>query len=320
MSEIKISVVMAVYNAEKYLREAIESILNQTFADFEFIIVNDGSKDKSLEIIKSFNDESIVLINQENKGLPIALNKGIDNSRSDIIARMDADDISLPDRFQIQYNFLNQNPDYIAVGSNAVIIDINGDYVFTSSKRITDEEIKKRLPESPFIHPTVMFKKKFFIHAGKYSEFMLKGQDTVLFNRMAKYGKFCNMNEPLIKYRVVPTANSVKKNLGNRYSMIQKSAIANNTISRADKIFLKSNIEKRNSNEREAKYHIYLAKKYLWNNYKPKLARNNLLLSLKFDYSFLVFFLYILTFLPKEFIQKVYVKVKGETINQDIAL
>ena len=310
MSEVKISVVMSAYNAEKYLQEAIDSILNQTFTDFEFIIVNDGSTDTSLKIIESYKDERIVIFNQKNTGLPKALNIGIDKSKSNYIARMDADDISLPNRLESQYNFMIRNPDCVIVGSNAIVIDMNGEYVFTTTNKITDNEIKKNLPNLSFLHSSVMFKKNSFYAAGKYCESMLKGQDTVLFNRMANCGKFYNIKEPLIKYRVVPTANSVKRNLGKRFSMIQRSAIRHNKISMTDEKFLKSILKNSSTNDRYSKYHIYLAKKYLWNNYKPKLSRKNLLLSFKINFSFWGIGLYIFTFFPKEFVQKFYFELK----------
>ena len=112
---------MPVYNGEKYLQEAIESILNQTFKDFEFIIINDGSTDKTLEIIKSFTDPRIKLITQENRGIIYSLNKGITESRGKYIARMDADDISLPERLEKEYRFLEQNPNYGIVGTTFLI-------------------------------------------------------------------------------------------------------------------------------------------------------------------------------------------------------
>jgi glycosyltransferase involved in cell wall biosynthesis len=311
MSEIKISVVMSVYNSEKYIREAVESILNQTFTDFEFIIVNDGSTDNSLKIIKSYKDERIVIISQNNAGLPKALNTGIDKSKSNIIARMDADDISLPERLERQYDFLVRNPGCIIVGSNAMLIDMNGNYIYTTSNKLSDKEIKKGLPDTSLLHPSVMFKKNIFYLAGKYCESMMKGQDYVLFNRMAKFGEFYNIKDPLIKYRVVPTANSVKKKLGKRYLMIQQSAIRNNSISESDQIFLKSILKNRTSEDRLAKYFIYLAKKYLWNNYQPRLARKNLLLSYKINFSFYVIVLFALTFFPKDFIKKLYTGLKN---------
>lgn len=308
----KISVVMSVYNGEKYLREAIESVLNQTFTDFEFIIINDGSTDRSLEIIQSYDDDRIVLINQENTGLAKALNNGIGISRSDFIARMDADDIAYPQRIQKQYKFLLSNPDYIIVGSNAKTIDKDGYFVRNSNIVTTDEEMKGMLPNTPFIHPSVMFKKKIFYEAGKYPEYMINfGEDLVLFNRMAKYGKFANIPEKLLQYRIVPTANSTRDSkISERFNKILSKAIEHNKISDDDFAYLKTITSNRNSKERLANYHLYLAKKYLWNNYQPKLARSNLIKSLKIQIRGTSIFYYFVSFLPGELIKKLYAEFK----------
>ena len=107
MSAPIISVVMSAYNGEKWLNEAVDSILNQTFKDFEFIIINDGSNDRTYEILNSYNDKRLRIINHKsNRGLITRLNEGLDQSNGKYIARMDADDISLPERFKIQIDFL----------------------------------------------------------------------------------------------------------------------------------------------------------------------------------------------------------------------
>ena len=125
MSKIPdISVLMPVFNSERYLKTAIESILNQTFQDFELIIVDDGSTDASENIIRSFESEKIFSYkNAGNIGLIATLNRGIDLCRGKYIARMDADDVSLPTRLEKQFNFLKKNPEYALVGSNAERID-----------------------------------------------------------------------------------------------------------------------------------------------------------------------------------------------------
>lgn len=302
---------MSVYNGDKYLHEAIDSILNQTFKDFEFIIINDGSTDKSLKIIHSYNDGRIVLINQENAGLANALNNGIAISKSNFIARMDADDIAYPERIQKQYEFLSKNFDYIIVGSNAKIIDKDGNFVHDSNLSIADEEIKRILPETPFIHPSVMYRKDIFYKAGQYPEFMLKAQDLVLFNRMAKYGKFANISENLMQYRIVPTANSNRdRGISKRLNKIIERAIEKNQITDDDSTFLKSLTTNRNSDNRYAYYHLYLAKKYLWKNYQPKLARKNLIKALKIKIRWTPLFYYFVSFLSEQRIKKLYAALK----------
>lgn len=303
----KISVVMSVYNAEKYVKEAIDSILNQTFTDFEFIIINDGSTDRSLEIIESIKDRRIVLINQSNSGLAKALNVGIQQSKSNIIARMDADDISFPNRLDKQYNFLLNNPEYIIVGSKAMVIDKNGNYVCTPSILISDTETKNWLPSSPFIHPSVMLRKESIFKAGLYCESMIKSQDTVLFNRMASYGKFYNIPESLLKYRIVPTANSSRNKKTEKIGMkIIKYAIEHNNISDADKSFLQSTTDDRYHISRLGYYHTYLARRYLYDNNQPKLVRKNIYSAIKYNKSdpFLLV-LFILSFMPFSFVKKI---------------
>ena len=119
----KVSVLMSVYNGEKYLKEAIKSILGQSFKDFEFIIINDGSIDKTEKIIKVFNDKRIVLINQENIGLTKSLNNGLKLAQGDYIARMDADDVALSYRLEKQVKFLDSNPHIFLVGSSCYLIN-----------------------------------------------------------------------------------------------------------------------------------------------------------------------------------------------------
>ena len=124
---VQLSVVMPVYNAEKYLSEAIESILQQSFEDFEFLIINDGSTDRSKDIVLQYDDPRIIYVeNDSNMGLIATLNRGIKLARGLFLARMDADDISVKDRFAKQIAFLKNNPNYRLCGSTVRIIDGKG--------------------------------------------------------------------------------------------------------------------------------------------------------------------------------------------------
>jgi glycosyltransferase involved in cell wall biosynthesis len=123
----KLSVIMSVHNGEKYLREAIESILNQTFTDFKFIIINDGSTDNSLAIIRSYDDKRIrILNNGTNIGLTKSLNKALKQAKGKYIARQDADDVSLPDRFEAQLKYFVQYPEVALLGTSTYIINQEG--------------------------------------------------------------------------------------------------------------------------------------------------------------------------------------------------
>lgn len=306
----KISVVMSVYNAEQYLGEATDSILNQTFKNFEFIIVNDGSTDSSLDIIKSYNDARIVVIDQKNTGLAKALNNGIKIAKGKYIARMDADDISMPDRLQLQYDFLEKHPECVAVGSNAEIIDKDGNYVYTSNQALCWEEIKNNLPSTPFIHSSTMYRKTDFDKVGGYPE-IYRIEDVVFFNKLAKIGELRNVPDILIKYRLCPTAVTTKSS-GKDSKIIENIILdaINDKITEEQKNILKSMAMNRDLKYKTAIYHLHIAKKYLWNNYQPKLARKNLIKSLKIKFNKLSVFYYFVSLLPGNTINKLYKKLK----------
>ena len=197
----KISVIMSVYNGEKYLREAIESILNQTFTDFEFIIVNDGSTDTSFEIIQSYDDERIKRINNEkNIGLTKSLNKVLKEAKGEYIARQDADDISLPNRFEEQMKHLEEHPEVALLGTNIYKIDENGKII---GKHIVlaKPSIKDLFKSNQFNHGTVMFKKRVVEKLGYYEEIFKYSQDYELWLRIAKHYEVRNLTQILYKLR-----------------------------------------------------------------------------------------------------------------------
>lgn len=213
MKNPRISVIMSAYNSEKYLAEAIESILNQTFKDFEFIIINDGSTDNSLKIIRKYQkkDKRIKIMNNKNNlGLIKSLNKGLKIAKGKYIARMDADDISLPERFETQYGFLEKNNDIFLCGSGAIIIDKNGKEIALEKVPLYSEEIDKRLKKSNcLIHPSIMFRneKKFF-----YREKAYYCEDYDLYLQMiSQRRKIVNCPLPLLKYRITPDSISSTK-------------------------------------------------------------------------------------------------------------
>ena len=197
----KISVIMSVYNGEKYLREAIESILNQTFTDFEFIIVNDGSTDNSLEIIKSYNDERIKIINNEkNIGLTKSLNKALAQARGEYIARQDADDISLPSRFEEQIKYLEEHPDVVLLGTSSYNIDESGK-IIGKKIALAKPTMGNLFKENQFIHGSVMFKKEVVDELGYYNELFNYSQDYELWLRIANHYPVRNLTQRLYKSR-----------------------------------------------------------------------------------------------------------------------
>lgn len=207
----KISVIMPVYNAEKYLKQSIESILNQTYKDFEFIIINDGSTDNSLNIIYEYANKhtKIKVIARENRGLVCSLNEGISYSKGEYIARIDADDISLPERLEKQIKFFEKNQEIDILGSMAELIGDKAlleketnNYEWVNVEFDSKDDLEKIFLECCAIpHPSVMMKKEFLIKIGGYFE-----QDTEDYNlwlRAIKSGfKIDKINEKLIKYRL----------------------------------------------------------------------------------------------------------------------
>ncbi|MBQ6616503.1 MAG: glycosyltransferase [Thermoguttaceae bacterium] len=204
--EIPISVVMSVYNGERYLSLAIESVLKQTFKDFEFIIVDDGSTDRSLEIIRKYEkkDSRIRVLVQENQGLAAALNNGIAMARGKYIARMDDDDISLPNRLQLQYEFMESHPEIVASSCNVIVINKWGDEYDLWKREVDSSVIDSNhvnLGYTSLCHPSAIIKKSAFDAVGGYSSDIRYAQDLDLWLKMGEYGALTNLPEALILYR-----------------------------------------------------------------------------------------------------------------------
>jgi len=213
---LPLTVLMPVYNAEKYLKEAIESILQQTFADFEFLIINDGSTDSSKEIILSYNDHRINYIeNETNKKLVETLNIGLNLSRGKYIARMDADDISFPDRLKRQFEFMENNPN---VGACGTMFENFGDLKGSVKYEVTHDKIRiNMLFYSQICHPSVILRKetldKFNIC---YNHLYIHAEDLDFFVKIAEVSEIANIPEVLIKYR------QHNENISNSYKQIQR--------------------------------------------------------------------------------------------------
>jgi len=222
-----ISVVMSVYNAEKYLDESIQSILSQTYSNFEFIIINDGSTDKSLKIIESYakNDNRIVVISRENKGLIASLNEGIVKAKGKYIARMDADDISLPKRLDKQVNLMEARPN-VGICGTAIKMFFDQEKEKVRRYPLTHEEIKTELLfSSAFAHPTVMMRRELIEkHQLFYNSTFEHAEDFELWTRFTEYTHMANLAEVLLKYRVLKTSVShlADKEVETRYTIIKK--------------------------------------------------------------------------------------------------
>ena len=197
-----ISVVMSVYNGETYLQAAIDSIFSQTFNDFEFLIINDGSTDNTRDILESLSDPRVRLFNQENIGLTKSLNRGVKQAKGRYIARMDADDISDPHRFEKQFDFLEKNSEYAVVGSFVKVINGRSKIVYTIEKPVGHNEIKEHLKQDNCIaHGSALFRKKCLFDVGLYDESIRTAQDYDLFLRLSEKYKLANLPEYLYGWR-----------------------------------------------------------------------------------------------------------------------
>ncbi|GAB4033242.1 hypothetical protein GCM10028809_34180 [Spirosoma gilvum] len=198
---------MSVYNADAFLEECLQSIANQTYENWELVIINDGSTDSSDDIIKrymlKFNSRINYLKLNKNQGLPNCLNKGVELSKGEFIVRIDADDIMIDTRLEIQVKFMLENPEVGLLGTAAIIIDEKGNNISALSFPETNDEIKKvLLTVNPFLHPTVIIRRNLLSNDINYRDKYPKAEDYDLWLRLSRYTQFQNLPIPLIKYRV----------------------------------------------------------------------------------------------------------------------
>lgn len=211
-----VSVLMPIYNAATYLKEAIDSILNQTLVDFELIIIDDGSTDDSLLILKNFaeQDDRIQLLSRGNKGISPTRNELIKLARGQYIAWMDSDDISLPNRLEIMINWLKVHNDYVAVGSKALLIDSEGNDICIWNSPAEHDEIDKwhiAGTGGGIIFPSSVMTRDAIIKAGLFDENLTGAEDLDLFLKLAESGKIANIDAVLYKYRQHITSISHSK-------------------------------------------------------------------------------------------------------------
>lgn len=199
-----LSVLLAVRNGERTVAAAIESIRAQTWTDWELIVVNDASTDGTAAVLARFTDPRIhVLRNDVNRGLAASLNLAFRASHGALIARMDADDVALPERFERQFAFLAGHPDVDVLGTAAFLVDGHGRDLGTSTRSETHDAIAASILKlNPFIHPSVMMRRHVLEQLGGYDESLLRVQDYDLWLRgLAKRFRYHNLQEPLLRYR-----------------------------------------------------------------------------------------------------------------------
>jgi len=203
---VHVSVVMSAFNCQSYIAGAVESILQQTFRDFEFIVIDDGSTDGTAGILRGFErtDPRVRLISRENRGLIKSLNEAVSLSRGSLIARMDADDIALPHRLERQVEYMSQHPETVVVGSKIVLIDRAGAPLMRWKHALTHAEIVRRLFQgdgSALTHPAIMMRRKAFDAVGGYDHRFNATEDYDLYLKLSEVGGLANLDEVLFHWR-----------------------------------------------------------------------------------------------------------------------
>jgi glycosyltransferase involved in cell wall biosynthesis len=201
-----VSVCMAVYNAERYLRDAIASILNQTFTDFEFLIIDDGSRDQSAAILADYaaRDARIRWSSQANQGISRTRNKMLHQAKGEFIAVMDADDVAKPERFAHQVNYLNSHPEIVCLGTSFDLIDEKCRWLECFHPPTADVELQKLMIQgiSWLLHSSAMVRREPMVSVGGYNENMIASIDLDLWLRLGEVGQLANLDKIIMQYRV----------------------------------------------------------------------------------------------------------------------
>ena len=210
-----VSVIMAVHNAENFLEAAVQSILSQSFSDFEFIILDDGSTDRSRQMLEEYarKDTRVRLISRANKGLTTSLNEGLKLARGGFIARMDADDAALPDRLKLQVEYLRGHPEVSVLGGAYELIDDAGRMLTTIVPPTDDATLQEHAlsGRTPICHPLAMFRRDAAEKVGGYDEEFTVAQDLDLWLKLGEVGKLACVPNVLLRYRQHSDAVSEKK-------------------------------------------------------------------------------------------------------------
>jgi glycosyltransferase involved in cell wall biosynthesis len=211
----QISVLLPVYNAEKTIAMAIESILNQSFKDFELILIDDGSRDQTLKVIEPYlaKDSRIVLLkNPQNMRLAKSLNRGIEIARGKYLARMDADDYSYPDRFEKQFSYMEAHPDVGISGGTMEVVDANDNLTSIRRYFLEDEIIRQNIFYfSPFCHPAIIMRKSVIDQVGGFVHEYNPAEDYELYFRIGKISKFGNLDDVLLRYKILDSSMTGKQ-------------------------------------------------------------------------------------------------------------
>ncbi len=251
---------MPVYNCGRYLQKAINSILTQTYSNFEFIIVNDGSTDNSLKIIRKYSlqDDRIKVISRPNTGIVGALNDGLEIAKGEFLARMDGDDVAISDRLEKQVALMENDDKLVALGTSVLYIDSRGLPLFTYHTQKSHRNIEKELlmgNGGAMVHPSIMVRKKAIINAGGYREEFRHVEDFDLYLRLSRIGRFGNHSEVLLKYRQHSGSVNFRENIEARQKL--KLQILNEELQRRDLPPVKPDKLNNNKNLRVERYRTW---------------------------------------------------------------
>ena len=301
---------MPCYNAAGYIAEAIQSVLAQTFTEFELLVVNDGSTDDTASIVQSFADPRIVLIEQQQQGIAAALNNGLRYARATYIARFDADDTCHVNRLAKQYQFMLANPACIVAGSAADYMDAEGNFVFTHYPQAYSNADIQALPVShcPFIHASVMYKKDIIAATG-YNIHAHSFEDHLLWRQVKTMGELRNVDDRLLTVRLNPSSITMdEKKRPPAFHSIKTKVLETGYINSAEGDALLRIIRRQNNSRgKQGAYYSLLAKKFLWNNYNPLQARQHMKKAIALnDFDIRDYLLLMASYLPKNIIAQLY--------------
>lgn len=229
MTTPMVSVVMSVFNGERFLREAVESILDQSFRDFEFVIIDDGSNDRSGSILDFYesSDARVKVHHQDHRGLIESLNRGCNLAQGKYIARMDADDVACKDRLMWQVEFMETHPEIAVLGGAVEWINAVGKQLGVHSNPAEDRKIREDLlRRCPLWHPTVLLRREAFVSAGGYRRPMADAEDYDLWLRISDNSQFANLERVVLKYRIHASQVSMRKRASQTLCMLAAQVAA----------------------------------------------------------------------------------------------
>ncbi len=230
MMNPRVSVVLPVLNAATYLRAALRSLSEQSFSDYELVVIDDGSTDQSGAIIDAaaqLDPRVRVIRNKMSIGMGHVFNLGLFAAKGEYVARMDGDDVAHPERLARQVAFLDAHPEVVVVGAQVELIDVSGSVVGTRSYLVDDGPLRRAMARvSPFAHPVTMFRRELAVHLGGYDVRYAPAEDLHLWVRLAKCGLMANLPDVLLRYRVHDGSVTARQGLRMQWQSLRVRLLA----------------------------------------------------------------------------------------------